>query len=149
MGGQGFQPVQDRQMKAGVDQVVAMLGQDPGQPGPVLLAHDLGDGVLYVAMFQQPGHCLAPQGFRPGRVGVAQPLHQRIPEQVVVAEPFVAGIQGDQEQVLAQQLLQDFLAVVPAPEGVAEGRGQAGQQAVCSRKSASLDGCCCRTSVST
>ena len=35
-----------------MDQVVAVLGEHPGKPGPVLLSDDLGNGFLHVTMGQ-------------------------------------------------------------------------------------------------
>ncbi len=49
---QSINPVQHGEVISAMDQVVAVLGEHPGKPGPVLLSDDLGNGFLHVAMGQ-------------------------------------------------------------------------------------------------
>ena len=95
-----------------------MLSQYPGQPVPVCVTNDLGNAFLNMAVGQQPVYGSLPQLLCLLGLAMTKTKEQGIPEQIVITKPLVPGVEGDQEQVLAKQLLQDFLAVPGAADGI-------------------------------
>ncbi len=49
---QGIEPAQNGQMVATMNQIVPVFGQYPGEPGPVRLTDDLGNGLLDMTVGQ-------------------------------------------------------------------------------------------------
>ena len=97
-----LQPFQYRQMETAVDQVVAVLREHPGQALGVFALDNLADGFLHLAMAEQPVDGAGLHQLCPGGVFALNALQQGFPEQVMVAEPLVTGVQRNQEQVLGQ-----------------------------------------------
>src|SRR5699024_5637940 len=107
------------------NQIISMLGQNFGQPGPVPVMDNLGNGFLYVPVVQQPFNGFFTQVCSSFRFFLGDTLKQCIAEQIVITKPFVMGIQRNQKQVLGKQLFQQFLAVVLVTNAVAQRSTQA------------------------
>src|SRR5690554_7877210 len=95
-----------------MNQVVSMGCQNPRQPRPVFVLHNLRNGSLNLPVVKQPLNRSLPKLMRPGGVGVANPMQQCTPKQVVVTEPLVMIVQRNQKQVLRKQAFKHLLAVV-------------------------------------
>src|SRR5690554_5814879 len=112
-------------MIPGVDQVVTMLRKHSCQAVCVILADDLGDAFLYLPVAEQPVNGARLKFQCPLWINGLDPLKQGFPKEVVVTEPVVVLVQGDQKQVQGKQAGENLLAVIPMANGIAQGAGQA------------------------
>ncbi|MNJ43469.1 hypothetical protein D3C77_384750 [compost metagenome] len=136
LAGHLLQPAQHQAQTTGIDQLVEVALQALGRLLDVVGAHQVADSRRGMFVCQVPARGCAIQRFGlPGQLA-RQGAAQEPAEQAVVAEPLVLSIGGLNEQVAAQQLLDQLGAVLTLGEGVAQGCTEAFENAGLQQKQA-------------